>query len=244
MWKQRFITAQDTLSAADAEAYNIPTGRDFDGDGLSDEADWLINSPSIATYVNSPYDTEVWGFEMDWQTNFWYLPSVLKGLVLNINYTRMFSETTYQTTVQKGSECLRNCGTPWQVSVPIYGDSTRTGRAFDQPAHLMNVTLGYDFKGFSARVSYLYQGDRLTGVGRVTIPVLDSYSKEYERWDITVKQRVNDMLELYANFNNLTSTPDRSIIGNGSGDTTRGFGSTTYVQYYGFTMDAGVRLKF
>ena len=244
IWKQRFITAQDTLSTADAMAYNIPIGRDFDGDGVADEADWLINSPSIATYINSPYDTEVWGLELDWQTNFWYLPSVLKGLVLNINYTRMFSETTYQTTIQKGTECLKNCGTPWQVSIPIYGDSTRTGRAYDQPAHLMNVTLGYDFKGFSARVSYLYQGDRLTGVGRVTIPVLDTYSTAYERWDVTVKQRVNEMVEFYANFNNLTSTPDRNIIGNGSGDTTRGFGSTTYVQYYGFTMDAGVRLKF
>lgn len=239
IWIQRYVTPQDTLTYAEADAYNIPVGRESDG-GVN----WLDKNPRISTYINSPYDTEVWGYELDWQTNFWYLPSLFKGLVLNINYTRMFSETTYQTTLVKGVECVSNCNTPWQTSVNVYGDSTRTGRAYDQPANLMNVTMGYDFKGFSARVSYLFQGDRLTGVGRVDIPVLDRYSSSYERWDVTVKQRVNEMLELYANFNNITSTPDRNIIGDGSGDTTRGFGSTTYVQYYGFTMDAGVRLKF
>ncbi len=235
LWTRRFLTSQDTLTAEQARDLNIPFGGDNE---------WAGNGTSITTFVNAPFDTEVWGVEFDWQTNFWYLPSVLKGLVLNINYTRMFSETTYQTTLQTGTECVSACGTPFQVSVPVYGDTTRTGRAFDQPAHLVNVTIGYDYKGFSGRLSYLFQGDRLTGVPNVIQPVEDSYSDDYQRWDVTLKQSLGEAVEVYGNFSNLTSTPDRNIIGNGSGDRSRGFGSTTFAQYYGFTMDLGVRLRF
>ncbi|RNC84585.1 MAG: TonB-dependent receptor [Balneola sp.] len=235
IWTRRFLTAQDTLTAEEAENLNIPFGGDNE---------WAGNGTSITTYENAPFDTEVWGVEFDWQTNFWYLPSVLKGLVLNINYTRMFSETSYRTTIQTGTLCVSACGTPFQTSIPVYGDSTRTGRAFDQPAHLLNVTLGYDYKGFSGRFSYLFQGDRLTGMVSVTRPVQDSFSDEYRRWDITLKQSLGEAIELYGNFSNLTSTPDRNLIGDGEGDSSRGFGSTSFVQYYGFTMDLGVRLRF
>lgn len=242
LWKRSFAATLDTLPPS--ESLNIPIGRDFDGDGVADEDDWLANDPQITTYINSPFDTKVWGVEFDWQTNFWYLPSFFKGLVLNINYTRMFSETSYQSTVLAGSECIANCGTPFQESVKFYKDTLRTNtRALDQPAHLANVTLGYDYKGFSTRFSYLFQGDRLTNVPSATEPVRDSYSARYERWDLTVKQRVNEVLEVFGNFSNLTSTPDRNLVG-GDGDRSLGFGSSTFVQYYGFTMDVGVRMRF
>src|SRR5690625_6991554 len=29
----------------------------------------------LETYVNNPYPGHIRGFEIDWQTNFWYLPS-------------------------------------------------------------------------------------------------------------------------------------------------------------------------
>lgn len=243
LWKRSSLNTVDSLPNADD--LNIPYGRDFDNDGMPDEPDWLNeNVSSVTTYINSPFDTKVWGVEFDWQTNFWYMPSLLRGLVLNINYTRMFSETSYQTTVKSHLECLSNCGTIFQESVQIYKDTLRTGyRAIDQPAHLANITLGYDYKGFSTRLSYLYQGDRLTNVPSATEPVRDAYSATYERWDLTVKQKINDNIELFGNFSNLTSTPDRNLVG-GNGDQSLGFGSPTYVQYYGFTMDVGVRLRY
>src|SRR5690606_5028022 len=46
----------------------------------------------IDTYVNNPYEGRITGFEVDWQTNFWYLPRPLNSLVLNVNYTRLSSE--------------------------------------------------------------------------------------------------------------------------------------------------------
>ena len=36
---------------------------------------------------------------MDYQTRFWYLPSVLRGLVFNANYTRTTSEAIYPRNV-------------------------------------------------------------------------------------------------------------------------------------------------
>lgn len=237
IWTERhIIRGVDTLTAAEVEAFNIPN---------TDTRTWLTGSPTLQTYINAPFDTKVRGIELDWQTNFWYLPSFLKGLVLSINYTRMFSETTYQQSIKTGDVvCISRCGTPFQETVEVYTDSTRSGRAYDQPANLMNVTLGYDFKGFSARISYLYQGDRFTGYRYVSTPVTDSYSAEYQRWDLTVKQRINNMIEVFGNFSNLTSRPDRNIIGESGGDRSKGFGSTTFVQYYGFTMDLGLRLRF
>jgi len=35
----------------------------------------------------------------------------------------------------------------------------------DQPAYIFNITIGYDYSDFSARLSYLYQTDKLTGIG-------------------------------------------------------------------------------
>ncbi|MEX0844095.1 MAG: TonB-dependent receptor [Balneolaceae bacterium] len=240
LWKRSHQRTDDPLP----EGLNIPDGSE------EGEPDWLWNDPRITTYINAPFNSEYWGVELDWQTSFWYLPSFLKGLVLNVNYTRMFSETAFMSTELDRMECIENCGTPFQTSVPVYKDTLRTGaRAFDQPAHLANLTVGYDFRDFSIRVSYLYQGDRLTGVDSALNPVRDSYSATYERWDMSIRQKIKtgfmeqSNLEIFANLSNITSTPDRNLIG-GDGDPSLGFGSPTFVQYYGFTMDLGLRLRF
>ncbi|MEZ4825598.1 MAG: TonB-dependent receptor [Bacteroidia bacterium] len=49
----------------------------------------------VNTWMNLDGISYVKGFELDWQTHFWYLPSFLKGFVLNVNYTHINSETTY-----------------------------------------------------------------------------------------------------------------------------------------------------
>ena len=105
----------------------------------------------------------------------------------------------------------------------------------NQPKHIANVTLGYDFKGFSARLSYLYQTDKTTFIS--TEPILDNFSGAYERWDLTFQQRLTDQIQLFANFNNLNNRRDANY---------RGYTLTdpAYIEYYGFTMDAGVRFRY
>jgi hypothetical protein len=105
----------------------------------------------------------------------------------------------------------------------------------DQPAHIFNVTLGYDYKGFSTRLSYLFQTDKVAGIANDK--ALDSFTGEYARWDLTVQQSIFDWgLQVYANFTNLNSRPDKSFVG-----TT--LTKPTYLEYYGFTADVGVRFK-
>jgi len=48
---------------------------------------------------NNPYKVILSGLELDYQTRFWYLPSVFSGLVLNANYTVTQSEVKYPRTI-------------------------------------------------------------------------------------------------------------------------------------------------
>lgn len=186
---------------------------------------------NINTWINLDATSYVKGFELDWQTHFWYLPSFLKGFVLNVNYTHINSETTYpfQTSVKLGTG---------PFAQTVFVDSTRTGRMPNQPNDVFNFTLGYDIGGFSARLSFVYQDNILVGVNR-TYDELDSYTAAYKRWDFTAYQKLpwlNGRLQLYLNANNIANTPDRSFISV--------LQKLSSVQYYGRTVDLGIRYGF
>jgi TonB-dependent receptor len=201
-------------------------------EGLNIPESWIEASPDCDTYINNPFEATYKGFEIDWQTHFWYLPSIFRGLVLNVNYTRIFSETQKQLFYLGQGELI------WERP-PVYEtiiiDSSRTARMPDQPAHILNVTLGYDYKGFSARLSYLYQTDKLTYLDRK--PVLDNFSGAYARWDLTLQQNIGWGLQCFANFTNLNKRSDQNYRGDALED-------PSYIEYYGFTMDAGIRYRF
>jgi len=117
-----------------------------------------------------------------------------------------------------------------------YLDSTsRTQRMPDQPAHIFNTTIGYDFMGFSIRVSYLYQSDKVVGVGET--PVTDAFTGAYARWDLAVQQRLSDQIQLFANLNNINNRHDENLLGYRQAN-------PTALEYYGTTIDVGMRLKF
>ncbi len=61
---------------------------------------------TVNTWINLDATSYVRGFELDWQTNFWYLPSFLRGFVLNINYTHISSETSYPFQTQSNREMV------------------------------------------------------------------------------------------------------------------------------------------
>lgn len=184
----------------------------------------------INTWTNLEETSYVRGIELDWQTHFWYLPSFLSGLVLNINYTHIASETRYPYYFTERS------GTP-----PFYTyktvDTTRTGRLIDQPNDILNVTLGYDIGGFSARLSFLYQ-DNVLRAAHSTYEELDSYTDAYYRWDFTAYQQLPwyEGLQVYLNINNITNRPDRQFVSV--------LEKLSAVEYYGATADLGIRYSF
>jgi len=217
--------------------YQQPQGTDDPGyplpDGLNIPANWLRdNSFQIDTYTNNPDVAIYKGYELEWQTHFWYLPSIFKGLVLNVNYTRIYSQTNKQLFFVQTDYSKPIPGHRPPLYQKKLVDSSRVARMPDQPAHTANITIGWDYKGFSARVIFLYQSDRTSFIA--IDPALDTFVAAYKRWDITVQQKLGWGIQLYANLNNLNNRHDESY---------RGYSSInpSYLEYYGFTMDVGIR---
>ncbi len=182
----------------------------------------------IGTWINLDATSTVSGFELDWQTHFWYLPSFLKGIVLSVNYTHINSKTSYpfQTSVKEGTG---------PFAKTVFVDSTRSGRMPNQPDDVFNFTLGYDVGGFSARLSYVFTDNVLTGVNR-TFDELDSYTGAYKRWDFTAYQQLpwlEGRMQVYLNASNITNTPDRAFISE--------LQKLSSLEYYGGTVDLGIR---
>jgi len=187
-----------------------------------------ITNTAVDTWINVESTAYVRGFEIDWQTHFWYLPSFLKGLVFNINYTHMSSESNYpiQVLVKKGDGIFA----PTELV-----DSTRGGRLIDQPNDILNATIGYDIMGFSARLSFVYQDNVLGGISRRA--ELDPFSDAHYRWDLIVNQKLPvNGLQLFLNINNITNRPDRRFVSV--------LELLSSADYYGTTADIGVRYDF
>ena len=182
---------------------------------------------SVTTWINLKQASYVRGIELDWQTHFWYLPSFLSGIVFNINYTHIKSDAHY----------------PYQVKEKVglfgsrYVDTTRSGRLIDQPNDILNLTIGYDIGGFSARLSFQYTDNILISSDQQQ-QELDKYTGAYARWDFTAYQKLPwlEGLQVYLDVNNITNRPDRQF--------SSVLEKLANVQYYGRTADLGLRYSF
>jgi hypothetical protein len=174
------------------------------------------------------------GWEFDYQTRFWYLPGPLSGLVFNANYTRTNSEVEYPLTFVE-QEIIWS---PFQV-VKYNIDTTYTDRLLDQPNDIINFSFGYDYKGFSGRISMLYNDDIFSSTA--FWPELRRSTDAYRRWDLSAKQKLPvEGLELFLNVSNLTETTD---VNRFRGETSSG-DNLSSEQYYGRTIDFGFRYGF
>ena len=152
---------------------------------------------------NNPYPVDLSGYEIDYQTRFWYLPGMLSGLVFNANYTRTFSEVKYPRTEIDYIVVF----TPTFSVNTVNIDSFYVDRLIDQPNDIFNLSLGYDYKGFSGRLSMLYMSDVFTSTN--FWPELRQTTDAYRRYDLSMKQELPVKgLELYLNVSNLTEAID------------------------------------
>jgi len=164
------------------------------------------SSYPVRTYMNNPHNAYVHGFEIDWQTIFWYLPRPFNTLVLNANYTRNFSRMDYQfiTFREERDTSVR----PPRIRL-VEEETTREGRLLFQGDHIINVALGADYKGFSGRVSFRLQGDVITSVGNR--PEYDRFDENVYGWDFSVRQRLPvNGLSLSLSGVNITHNPTRT----------------------------------
>ena len=212
-------------------------GFDFETDQQILDANALINIKRkiLDIPINTPGVSTVKGFEIDYQANLMFLPGLLKNLVFNINYTRIWSKSQLRNYRVKQKIAYIDPETYEYVEKLVYDPNpTREGPLQTQPDHILNVSLGYDIGGFSGRVSAFYQGRSLSGVGDTELG--DSYIAGYLRYDMSVRYRFSENISLLLNGVNLTSTPDISTLS----------GTDLHSNYsiYGTMFDFGVQVSF
>ncbi len=202
------------------------------------KADGTTNLP-----FNNTEKAYVSGLEFSWQTNFWYLPGILKGLVLDINYTIIQTKTKYPyfQSVQIGVD------SSGFIDKPIYGQKyrTRKGPMQDQPQSILNVILGWDYKGFSSRISYRYQAKTVEGLD-ARYSVFDSYYDTFSLVDLMLNQKITQNVSCFLNVSNLLNHIDDYYFGAqpAVGLNPARPSLPTSSQFYGIRAQLGVRVKF
>jgi len=180
------------------------------------------------SWFDNSNNAKVWGFEFDLQTHLSFLPGVLQGIIVSANYSRMFSET-YLPFYQL--ETIFNLETNQyeQHLTTLERKNNMPGQA----DHILNLSVGYDYADFSARISTMYQGESIFAVGM--IPEQDRYSDSFWRVDASVKQKFFEQFSLFLNLMNLTGQHDRSFYGLN--------GYPLLEEYYGVTANLGIQYK-
>ncbi len=184
---------------------------------------------TISKIINNSNPGQLYGLEIEWQTRFWYLQNFLKGVVLTVNYTKTFSSVDYDRSVLEQQFINEP---PWVVTKEV--STPYNERLVFQPTDIFNLTIGYDYKKLSARLSFLYQNDIFSNPNFFRL--LRGATDDYFRIDFSLNQKLPwKGFEAIMNFSNLTSAKERDLLISN--------GLPTRVQYYGFTLDLGLRYR-
>ena len=190
----------------------------------------LRRGATVFGFINNPNDATLYGVELEWQSNFWFLPGALSGLVFGANYTYTYSELVYPQ-VQARFEVV-------PPGIPILAggeDASYTARLIDQPDHALNIILGFDHKGFSIRGSMRMK----SGVFRAAhfFPELRQETEPLTLVDVSISQKLPvDGMNLFLNAANVNEGIDTN--------TNLGTGWISNRQFFGLTGQFGARYRF
>jgi TonB-dependent receptor len=207
------------------ELYDIDYERSFPK--LEDPTDpffgWKVAGP-----INSEERATVKGFEIELQTNLDGLPSPFDGIVLYVNYSRIWSETFYpHFTVE-----TRLLPVP-PFFESIATDTVRSGQVPGQADYIANVTIGYEKGGFSGRLSMFLQGRTLDFVA--SREEFDGFTESVTRWDLALRQNITDHFTVFLTVNNLSNVPEAALLG------FRDY--STREEFFGWTADFGFQYE-
>jgi TonB-dependent receptor len=203
----------------------------------------IFNQPGISVSpqagfsgypINNPNTSYYRGFELNWETNLWYLPGLLNTIVLDFNYSRIWS-TTWIPYLNIVTTFDTSGIIPIPINTPYY--ATRKAKMYDQPADIFNARVGWSYEGFSTRISFRYQGETVSGIDPV-YSLLDSYTKAIFTVDWTINQEIFKGLNFTADVSNLNNYIDDSYIKTGS------YSFPTSSQSYGPLYQAGLTYEF
>jgi outer membrane receptor protein involved in Fe transport len=103
-----------------------------------------------------------------------------------------------------------------------------------QADFLANFAVGYEKKGFSGRLSIVFQGKSLDFVG--TREELDGFTDTFAQWDLTLQQSLTGGFKVFANMNNVTNRSERAFLSQES--------FPTREAQFGWSADLGLRFSF
>ncbi len=168
---------------------------------------------SSTYYLTYPYNsskpTYVWGFELEQQTNFLFLPGYLRGLTLSYNLS-LVKNQTYVPFAKIVYDTVYIAGFP--IAKPIAQLDEQKNRLVNSPEFFCNVVLGYDIGGFSVRLSYFYQDNYYNGFSsdQRSNPIQNAFA----RMDLVLKQTLSEHLAIGLNINNLTNYNEGTSLQN------------------------------
>lgn len=209
---------------------------------------------SVSTGYNSPDPSYAWGFELEHQMNFRFIPvSWLQNLTLTYNLSLTRSETnifvedaSIDTVYTPAIWGVDRFGRPVLLSPENFNPITvHTAKLIkkpmeDQPEFIANVALGYDLEsiGSSIRLSMFYQG-RYTATYSAD-GTNDGVVGEFIKWDLSFKQEITPRVSLMLNVENLFNRVEERFRYNNIFNW--GY-LPTAASSYGTTIDLGARVS-
>lgn len=188
----------------------------------------------VVEISNHPYEGIAKGIEVEWQTNFWYLPKPFSYITLNLNYSYINSMTTYVYTSTRDSLIgYGRGGRP--IFEKIRYDNLVEGPMTNQPSHLFNGSIGFSYKKFKTNLSYQYIGEIF--LQKAVIQETDPFKNAFHRVDLQANYTLPlKGMELMFNMANITNTQEVMKL--------RGDKRPTSIERYGWTADLGLRFSF
>jgi TonB-dependent receptor len=133
-------------------------------------------------------DASLLGFEIGYQQNLSFLPGVLKGLVVYLNYTHTASEANVANFAQ-GADLS-------EIDLPGQADN------------IGNAALAYNIGGFKARLSFNYNGSYINEFDGGDIINVESR----HQWDFSMSQTFSkNKLTAFLELVNLTDEDEREF---------------------------------
>ncbi len=203
---------------------------------------------TITVPYNSTNPSYAWGFELEHQLNFHFLPvKWLQNITLSYNVSIARSETYFfmekavldtQFNAAQYNARGRLISPDTSISFTDHTVILVKKPMEDQPQLFGNAVLGYDIGGFSARISVFYQS-RYTNTYSVD-GTSDAIVGEFIKWDLSLKQQVTQKISLTLNIDNLFNKPENRYRFNNIFDW--GY-LPTQASLYGRTFDLGVHVS-
>jgi len=203
-------------------------------EALYDSTFYTSNTINDDKPINNPNKSNYYGFELSWQSNFWYLPGMLSGLVLDLNYSMIWSSTELPYVAFE--EFVDSSGFfPITTFKAVY--DARESRMLDQPSQIFNARIGWDYKGFSTRLSFRYQASTITKIDPIH-SLLDEVNQSMFRMDLNVRQNITQRLSVSLDIANMNNYIDDRIVD------AQGQIFPKKSEYYGRNIILGVRYDF